>query len=249
MAREFTEPQYILSSGVWNTHANLGNNSWLSVWFYVTVATSAFRRVLASKMNGTNIGYELEISTSGKLKIDMGSGSPVSATGATTVPTDQWNHALMVRNNTAGTLTLYLNGASDGSSSVGAQDAGDGDVSLTIARSASEAGWYFHTGALAEIAGGNEVPDGPAIAALAAGDAPAIVSGLTPIFYYRLLGDDDPEPDEITAETGDLLPNGSGPPQFVPHPTINTGGGGGGSALRRKRLGFSPIGVRGVRVY
>lgn len=229
MARDFDGSSQYIDFG---TIASPTANFFISAWVKLD-ALAGNRMEIVSNETGAVGGGALYVTTGGKPRFGVFNGSNYpEVEGATTLSDSVWIHLLGVRDNTADELRVYINGTLDGTAgadiSTGSPAAGG---TLTIARSPLGAFRYL-AGAIGRIAIGNSVPSSGEIAALAvATNDPAAVITCAHVF---LLDGPDPEPDEQTAATGDLLPNGD-EPVLVDGP--NVGGGG------RRPPNFTTTGV------
>lgn len=233
MARDFDgSSQYIDFGSIASPTADFFISAWVKPDPLV-----GNRMEIVSNETGSIGGGALYVTTSGKPRFGVFNGASYpEVEGATTLTDGVWTHLLGVRDNTADELRIYINGALDGTASAFTTAPAAGGT-LTIARSPLGAFRYF-AGAIGRIAIGNSVPSGGEISGLAtAANDPATVITCAHVIF---LDGPDPEPDEITAATGDLLPNGS-EPTLVDGPEV--GGGGGGTQVFNPALsgGFNPL--------
>ena len=95
-------------------------NLTLEVWVYYSVITGS-SRCIVSKTDGGNAAdwsYGLRTNTTGSTYLEVGNGTTSVTSPSYTVSTGQWYHIVGVYTNIGSkTMTLYINGVSQGSNS------------------------------------------------------------------------------------------------------------------------------------
>lgn len=121
------------------------NDATVEAWVYPTDTSGT--RPIVSKHSGTR-GYALEL-VAGQLRfrVTNDAGTTHSVTGATSLSTNTWYHVVGVRNATAGTIRVFVNGIPDGTAAVSGT-AGTSATFLYIGSNGSE----FFAGNIDEVA-------------------------------------------------------------------------------------------------
>ncbi|MDC1175530.1 LamG domain-containing protein [Bacteriovoracaceae bacterium] len=91
---------------------DLTNNFTISAWVYPRTLVGAFISIFGKRNNASGYQYQLRIQASQYLSFLSSTGG---YNGTGTIIANTWNHLLVTYS--SGTITLYLNGAFDGSSS------------------------------------------------------------------------------------------------------------------------------------
>lgn len=133
---------------------NLGTGNWtIDFWVYRNGTQTDYAGIISSSNSSTE-GWEIHFGASGtqnKIRIvSNASGSWASdIDGTTTIPNQEWTHVALVRN--GNTLTLYINGVSDGTKDVSGYTYGSGNQGLSIGKLRIGVSGYHFNGHLDEI--------------------------------------------------------------------------------------------------
>lgn len=135
--------QYLQASA--NTvHDQTTNDFSIACWIYWTTDGGAATIVRKRSTGATDIGWNCYISTADRLSAQTSDGTSVTAlTCATTLVPGQWYHVAIVWDRD-GNCIGYLNGVSDGSTSIVTQDATLTNTQvMTVGRRSSGAAEFF----------------------------------------------------------------------------------------------------------
>ena len=216
MARNFNGTNEFLTYGdADNFSPFVASTNTMSVWEKNTMTG-----VQAEFFGKTKSGaweYQLEQVSSNVFRsewLTVAGSQHLGITGATASNTGVWLNCSDV--GTHGTkLEIFINGSSEGSDITAGADMGNTTTKLTIA--AREDGGLAFAGDLAEAALWDIVLPTSHIKALARGVNPLFVSGIKPIFYSPVWGNDSPEIEYVGTTDGTLT---NTPSKSSTHPPV-----------------------------
>jgi len=87
------------------------------LWFYEQATDGIDRHLFTTRTSDTNAGFDCRVNSSGVINLQRGASTDFF-TSAATANVACWNHLAIVRNGST-TLTIYLNGVSIGTASLG----------------------------------------------------------------------------------------------------------------------------------
>jgi len=168
-----------------NSVFNITGSITISAWFkldsntkYMSFLTKRASGAIAFQFYNTLTGGGFD----GNLRFAPGDGSAYA--GSSQIPTGSWNHGAIVVDNNS--YTFYLNGSADGTGSLTLNTTNSAD--LTIGRLGDTAN--YGDGKVDEVAIFNSALSSSDITAIYNSGAPADISSLSPVGWWRM-GDND----------------------------------------------------------
>ncbi len=123
--------------------AALAPTSALTVEAWIQVTGGAAGETILSKTSGSGsamTGYQLTLDASGKVVFDLGNGTATATlTGATAVNDGKWHHVVGTFDNSATSMTLYVDNSQDATRSTASGALGASTSSLTIGNDGASA--------------------------------------------------------------------------------------------------------------
>jgi VCBS repeat-containing protein len=123
--------------------AALAPTSALTVEAWIQVTGGAAGETILSKMSGSGsalTGYRLTLDAGGKVVFDLGNGAATTTlNGATAVNDGKWHHVVGAFDNSATSMTLYVDNSQDATRSTSAGALGASTSSLTIGNDGASA--------------------------------------------------------------------------------------------------------------
>lgn len=213
MARDFNgTTDYIdRASGPVSTATD---NMTVSCW--VNLDAKVSQNMVSNGYNGTSgTGYQLRFSNSSqRFQFDL--SFVVGITGTTDPNTGQWYHVLGQIN--AGTAYLFVNGASEGTPTVGTPNTPATYFNIGCVKTDTGTPAGFTDGRICEVGFWNRVLTSGEISGLASGYAPTFYPSNL-VFYSSLFGQNTPEVDKKSSVV--LTMNGTSKathPDFIKYP-------------------------------
>ena len=129
----------------------------ISAWVYPTVSSQS-TGIMYKWGTGSSNQFAFRLNSgAARITVAQSNQSVVAVNGGTTLPINQWSHVMAIANSTAGTLTLYVNGVTDGSTTYNGTlyTGGATPVPLSIGCQIDDAGsvcYNFLAGNLDEVA-------------------------------------------------------------------------------------------------
>lgn len=199
----------------------------VSAWYYPNTLTSGQTHALASLSDnaGNEYVYLHVMEDGGSFKVGAGQrmvsgGTHANAFSTASPSVGTWNHAAAVFGSTT-SRAAYLDGANKGTNATNVGAAGSAYTVSGVGAFKFSGSTHHADGRIGEVAWWNVVLTDDEIEDLAAGVRPALIRPESLVAYWRIKGNDSPEPDEVGSADLTLV----GPPLQAPDPPMQDGGG------------------------